>query len=170
MFFGGFCYVCSEFGRDLSNCQCYVVRGQGIDFSNFTVYTTDEMLAFFFVLLPTTTLSQPPIQCGNTTTFCPAEGKCCFAKYSPTKYGCQLPIPQPNNVFFPPSPTASCCMPGPQLPASSTQPNCLVIGDSVSIGYVGVSTKNLSDIALLQHGPWDVMDGGAGSTLVGQTW
>lgn len=115
-------------------------------------------------LLVQTTTSQP-IQCGNTTTYCHEDGKCCFATYSPTKFGCKLPTSNDlassiqssdTTATFPPSPTASCCMPGPELPPSTTLPNCLVIGDSVSIGYVGTATQNISDIALLQHGPWDV--------------
>jgi hypothetical protein len=60
-------------------------------------------------------------------------------------------------------------MPGPALSPSTTLSNALVIADSVSIGYTGTAAKNLSDIALLQHGPYDTSDGGAGSTLVGQT-
>ena len=50
-------------------------------------------------------------------------------------------------------------------------PNVLVIGDSVSIGYVGGVTKILSasGTAAVQHGPWDVSDGGAGDTAVGIT-
>lgn len=59
-------------------------------------------------------------------------------------------------------------MPGPELPPSTTLPNCLVIGDSVSIGYTGEAAKELVDVCLLQHGPWDVSDGGAGSTSQGQ--
>tara|TARA_B100000780_G_C21037287_1_gene416059 strand:+ start:217 stop:1038 length:822 start_codon:yes stop_codon:yes gene_type:complete len=114
-------------------------------------------------------ITAAPIQCGNTTTYCPESGVCCLAKYSPTQFGCQLPTQFGSQFTFPPSPTASCCMPGPELPPSTTLPNCLVIGDSVSIGYVGVAAKNISQLALLQHGPWDVSDGGAGATIVGQT-
>lgn len=60
-------------------------------------------------------------------------------------------------------------MPGSALPPSTTLPNCLVIGDSVSIGYTGVATKALTSVCQLQHGPWDVSDGGAGATSEGQT-
>ena len=59
-------------------------------------------------------------------------------------------------------------MPGPKLPPSTTLANLLVIADSVSIGYTGTAAKNLSSTALLQHGPYDVSDGGAGATVVGE--
>jgi hypothetical protein len=57
-------------------------------------------------------------------------------------------------------------MPGPPLPPSSTLKNVLVIGDSVSIGYTTYANlpDKLKDVALVQHGPWDVSDGGAGNT------
>ena len=101
-------------------------------------------------------------QCGNTTTYCPEAGECCAAQYSPTKYGCKLGR-QSDAASWPPSPTAACCMPGPQLPPSKTLPNCLIVGDSVSIGYSPTAVEDLKDICQLQHGPWDVSDGGAGS-------
>jgi hypothetical protein len=46
-------------------------------------------------------------------------------------------------------------------------PNCLVIGDSVSIGYTPVAAKILESVCQLQHGPFDVSDGGAGNTSYG---
>ncbi len=106
-------------------------------------------------------------QCGNTTTYCPDSGICCAAQYSPTKYGCRLGDSSKGSFEWPPSPTASCCMPGPERAPSKTLPNCLIIGDSVSIGYTPTAVKDLEKICQLQHGPWDVSDGGAGSTSVG---
>ena len=119
-------------------------------------------------------------QCNTTTTFCPEEGICCSAQYSPTKFGCRLPnstaFTQPHFIRssdygassgWPPSPTKSCCMPGPGLEPSATLPNCMILGDSVSIGYAGVAAKALADVCQLQHSPFDVSDGGAGSTAVG---
>lgn len=44
---------------------------------------------------------------------------------------------------------------------SSTKKNVLIIGDSLSIGYTPAVAANLSDIALVQHAPWDTRDGGA---------
>ena len=54
----------------------------------------------------------------------------------------------------------------------------LIIGDSVSIGYTTLSSNNvvkqLADVAQVQHGPWDVSDGGAKDTAYGvlclDTW
>ena len=103
-------------------------------------------------------------QCGNTTTYCPDSGICCSAQYSPTKFGCKL---GQKGLSWPPSPTTACCMPGPQLKPSETLPNCLIIGDSVSIGYTPTAVEDLKEICQLQHGPWDVSDGGAGATSVG---
>jgi hypothetical protein len=59
-------------------------------------------------------------------------------------------------------------MPGPALEPSKILPNCLVIGDSVSIGYVGIAAIELSNICQLQHAPFDVSGGGADSTQYGQ--
>ena len=110
-----------------------------------------HLLATAVALQPAT----PPAQCNGTSTYCPAGVSCCASQYSPTKQGCQL------------SPT-SCCKPGPPLPPSPTLKNVLIIGDSVSIGYTSYASPNvpelLSDVALAQHGPWDVSDGGAGTT------
>ena len=50
---------------------------------------------------------------------------------------------------------------------NDTIANCIVIGDSVSIGYTGLVAKNLSRLCKVQHAPWDVEDGGAGSTARG---
>ena len=60
---------------------------------------------------------------------------------------------------------------GPAQPPSTTQPNVLIIGDSVSIGYTSLAKPSvpdlLSPVALAQHAPWDVSDGGAGNTATG---
>jgi hypothetical protein len=61
-----------------------------------------------------------------------------------------------------PSVTSKCpCKPGAPLKPSATLKNVLVIGDSLSIGYTPRVAANLSDIALVQHAPWDTKDGGA---------
>lgn len=116
-------------------------------------------------------------QCGNSTTFCPDAGICCPAHYSPTTFGCRLGTSWPSDVHlphddesspsWPPSPTSSCCMPGPPLAPSASLPNALVIGDSVSIGYTGTAAKIAADKVMIQHGPYDRSNGGAGSTSVG---
>ncbi len=61
-----------------------------------------------------------------------------------------------------PSVTSKCpCKPGAPVKPSSTLKNVLIIGDSLSIGYTPHVAANLSDIALVQHAPWDTSDGGA---------
>ena len=112
-------------------------------------------------LLTTTThaFSQSPSQqCGNSSSYCPAELSCCAAQYSPSTFGCQVA-------------GGTCCKMGPELPPSTTKKNELINGDSVSIGYTSYANPNvpalLSITALAQHAPWDVSDGGAGSTAQG---
>lgn len=127
-----------------------------------------------------TKINADPIQCSNTQTFCPPNGECCHATYSPTSFGCQLQSQIPfvqqhyirsEDTFYgdkePPHPTQSCCMPGPALEPSTTKPNTLILGDSVSIGYTGYVSRALANLTLLQHSPYDVRDGGAGATNVG---
>jgi hypothetical protein len=53
------------------------------------------------------------------------------------------------------------------LPPSTTLKNVLIFGDSVSIDYTRDVKANLSDVALVQHAPWDTSDGGAGTTGYG---
>ena len=59
------------------------------------------------------------------------------------------------------------CKPGVMLPLSTTLKNVLVIGDSLSIGYLPPLRSQLADIALVQHAPADVSDGGAEETAYG---
>ena len=53
------------------------------------------------------------------------------------------------------------CKPGQPNPPSETLKNVLSIGDSLTIGYTPAVAAALADIALVQHAPWDVSDGGA---------
>jgi hypothetical protein len=96
-------------------------------------------------------------QCGNTTTFCTNDSICCTSQYSPTNYGCKHI--QRNN--------SDCCKPGPPLEPSTVIPNCLVIGDSVSIGYTPIVAQLLNSTCQVQHGPYDNNDGGALDTSYG---
>jgi len=93
------------------------------------------------------------VRCGNSTTFCPSGAVCSKVAYSPTTFGCKKP-------------SGISCKPGPENPPSTSLKNCLVIGDSVSIGYTGVVNKSVPECQV-QHGPWDVSDGGAGNTQSG---
>lgn len=64
--------------------------------------------------------------------------------------------------------TSKCpCKPGPPLPPSSSLKNILVIGDSISIGYVPSLVSAFASVALVQHAPWDFVDGGAEETAYG---
>jgi hypothetical protein len=56
------------------------------------------------------------------------------------------------------------CKPGILLPLSTTKKNVVIIGDSLSIGYTPDVAADLADIALVQHAPADVSDGGAEET------
>lgn len=53
------------------------------------------------------------------------------------------------------------CKPGPPLKRTPGKTNCLIIGDSVSIGYTPWIAKLLGDGYQVQHAPWDHKDGGA---------
>jgi hypothetical protein len=113
----------------------------------------------------------------------PGGGRLLRLQYSPTKYGCTVGI---DNALFVDSQgcgdglpsdgklnTTVCCKPGPGLAPSSTLKNVLIIGDgdSVSIGYTTLAPQNvvklLAPLAKVQHGPWDVSDGGAKDTAMG---
>lgn len=61
----------------------------------------------------------------------------------------------------------SVCKPGAALPLSSTLPNVLIVGDSVSIGYTPMVAKAMSKVAMVQHSPYDTRDGGAEETAYG---
>jgi hypothetical protein len=135
-----------------------------------------------------------PHQCaeaaaGNTTCF---RGTSCAAHYSANGMGC---CPLDNAVCCPNSQTCcpagstcadtgtyltkcmkggaeveaglSVCKPGAPNPMSTTLPNVLIIGDSVSIGYTPHVTAHMAKVALVQHSPFDVSDGGAEETAYG---
>ena len=94
-------------------------------------------------LLPVTSPHSPLKVCGaNGCTTCPAGDTCCVGKSPdpyrvPGGYGCAPPHSANTTgcagggTF----PGGCCCAPGPAL-VSKTIPNVLIIGDSVSAGYV----------------------------------
>ena len=86
---------------------------------------------------------------GNST--CLLSETCCVEQYFGAP-GCNVVLPTGGTV---------CCAPGPPLALSTTLPNCLVIGDSVSDQYTPSVAKLLNETCLVQHAPWDVSDGGA---------
>ena len=55
----------------------------------------------------------------------------------------------------------SVCKTGPPLPMSTSLKNILVIGDSVSDGYTPFVSARMAEVALVQHSPWGMVDGGA---------
>lgn len=61
----------------------------------------------------------------------------------------------------------SVCKSGAKNPFSTTLPNVLIIGDSVSIGYTPLVATAMAKIALVQHSPFDTRDGGAEETAYG---
>ena len=100
--------------------------------------------------LPLSKSGGAPVDCDNGTSYCPAGATCCKAQYSPSHWGCEM--------------NGACCTLGPAKAPSTTLPNCIVLGDSVSIGYTPDVISMLSKTCAVQHTPWDVSDGGAGST------
>lgn len=94
------------------------------------------------------------VSCGGFAC-CPAGSKCVHA--SGSGYG---------EIFTcagasPPTESKCPCKPGAPLPMSTTRKNVLIIGDSLSIGFTPPVAALLADVALVQHAPWDVSDGGA---------
>ena len=73
---------------------------------------------------------------------CPLNATCCVHEY----YGA-------NGCQFAENPTL-CCAPGPALEPSTTLPNCLIIGDSVSMQYTPAVAKLLNATCKVQHAPW----------------
>lgn len=103
--------------------------------------------------------------CPNGYACCPG-GTTCVPTGNVTGYA-QTYNCTPTSGSGPVVPNLSVCKPGPALPFSTTKKNVVVIGDSLSIGYTPVVAANLSDIALVQHSPWDERDGGAEETAYG---
>ncbi|XP_048588924.1 uncharacterized protein LOC5506639 [Nematostella vectensis] len=58
------------------------------------------------------------------------------------------------------------CKPGPRI-AQSSKAKCLVIGDSISIGYTSWVKDSVEDLCDVYHAPWDTSDGGALDTKYG---
>lgn len=61
----------------------------------------------------------------------------------------------------------SVCKPGARHALSTFRKNVIVLGDSVSIGYTPTLRKALDYMAVVQHSPDDVDDGGAEETAYG---
>ena len=108
----------------------------------------------------------PALQnCGSEgCTSCPKGDLCCIGKSPdsykvPGGYGCSPPTTKTAgcasgglgpNANLPAN--RCCCGMGPSI-VSTTLPNVLVIGDSVSDGYMSFVAKALNGTANAQHGP-----------------
>lgn len=95
--------------------------------------------------------------CNNSMTCCPAGSTCRVDGWQSTCDGAPAALATGQPV----------CKTGAPLPFSKTLPNILVIGDSVSIGYTPKVASHMASVALVQHSPWDVSDGGAEETAYG---
>lgn len=84
---------------------------------------------------------------------CPDDASCCVDQYFGAS-GC---------IF---AGTNHCCSPGPALEPSTTMPNCLIIGDSVSVQYTSSVAKLLNGTCMVQHAPW-VGGGSANNAATG---
>ena len=81
---------------------------------------------------------------GQGLANCFANETCCGGGYFGAS-GCEVMLPDGKSV---------CCAPGPAFNVSTTMPNCLVIGDSVSDQYTPSVAKLLNTTCLVQHAPW----------------
>ena len=97
-------------------------------------------------------VGQDGFSCDNGTTYCPTGSTCCNLT-QPVQKGCVI--------------NGQCCRQGVLKPASTSHPNCLVLGDSVSNGYTPLVQAALSAICQVQHTPYAPGSGGAGATSRG---
>ena len=103
-------------------------------------------LTCFIIIIKSDTVC--PNNTTNPATICPSSTLgCCEYEYSNNGYGCSMPIIGQSSGTY-------CCAPGPLLNASSTLPNVMILGDSVSIGFTSHVVANLSKQAFVQHSPW----------------
>lgn len=104
-------------------------------------------------------------------------GNCCPKGYTCEKAGTGWEIVvtcKPPPCAHPPAcpggegpvPGTPACKPGPLNRMSTTKKNCLIIGDSVSLGYTPFLTAALAEDCVVQHAP-DGGDGGAEETAYG---
>lgn len=136
------------------------------------------MAAPKLVLLALVGVAESKAYCNGSLSMCPRPEDCCASAYSPSHFGCTVDVGDLparsagcGDGLGPANATSVCCKMGPEKPPHATKKNVLIIGDSVSIGYTTLATKNvealLFDVAQVQHGPWDVSDGGAGDAATG---
>lgn len=100
----------------------------------------------------------PPTANASGRAACLPGEKCCVEQYFGAS-GCEVALPAGGTM---------CCAPGPALPVSTTLPNCLVIGDSVSDQYTPSVAALMAGKCLVQHAPW-VGGGSANNVANGLT-
>lgn len=138
------------------------------------VYTITQCPGVSF--RPTPFSDPAPLQrCGAAgCTRCPAGDTCCIGHSPdpyrvPGGYGCAPPNSSGTSgcagggTF----PGGCCCGPGPSS-ISGTEPNVLMIGDSVSAGYISAVKARLAGEANVQHGPDNAGGGNADSVTYGR--
>lgn len=104
--------------------------------------------------------------CPSGLTCCPAGHTCQDKGSGPGTVTTCVPEPSPASMAIVSEPLdpllgQATCKSGAPLPWSTTKPNILIIGDSVSIGYTPPVASLLEQEAFVQHSPWDTRDGGA---------
>ena len=107
-------------------------------------------------------LGTDAVCCGNGYTCCPAGAEC---RDSGDGYSVVTECVAPSGAA---SAGLQICKPGRALAFSTALPNCLVVGDSVSIGYTPHVAAALADACAVQHAPLDTSDGGAEETAYGE--
>jgi hypothetical protein len=106
----------------------------------------------------------PPaaVCCANNYTACPGGHTCNDTGHGPMVVTDCLPAAGATGAVA----GKQVCKQGAQRPFSTTRPNVLVVGDSVSIGYTPYVAEALAAEALVQHSPWGG-DGGAEEAAYG---
>jgi hypothetical protein len=101
--------------------------------------------------------------CANNFTCCP-QGTVC--QDSGSSWSVVTTCVDPNTKQ-PKAQGLQTCKVGPTKPFDDSKRHCLVMGDSVSIGYTPPVAKLLSDVCDVLHTPDDDRDGGACETAYG---
>ena len=102
-------------------------------------------LFLYTTALPTASSYAPLIPCPpSNNSYCLATETCCIEQYFGAP-GCNVQLSSGKTY---------CCAPGPALEVSTTLPNCLIIGDSVSDQYTPSVAHLLNKTCLVQHAPW----------------
>jgi hypothetical protein len=105
----------------------------------------------------------PATCCGNNYTACPAAHTCADSgRGAMVVSTCHPRGGGGGDTVI----GRQVCKQGAPLPLSSTLPNILIVGDSVSIGYTPLIASYMASEAFVQHSPWGG-DGGAEEAAYG---